>query len=186
MINYIQLGYPGLRLCILRGFVVWNQTRVPGLCWPTSATGSTVTHTVLFSSRRPWIPPLCPQLLHWSGATGCRGTAGRTGLNRRMTTTTTMVVVAVLLKRNGIEQGGLTLRHEWQVPQGGPGRLPGPAEGGNSEGPQRAGWGWHDTDVMGRLSRQLGGAAADRGEGVRSIGVRPSHNIYSNMSVRVG
>lgn len=35
--------------------------------------------------------------------------------------------------------GQLTVRHERQVPQGGPGRPPGPAEGGDAEGSERAG-----------------------------------------------
>lgn len=57
-------------------------------------------------------------------------------------------------------------RHERPVPPGGPGRLPGRAEGGYTEGAERAGRGWDDTDIMGRVPRPPGGAPAHRGEGV--------------------
>lgn len=43
----------------------------------------------------------------------------------------TVEVAVVLSERHGVEQAGLSWHHEWQVPQGGPGRLPGPAEGGD-------------------------------------------------------
>lgn len=81
--------------------------------------------------------------------------------------TGTMEVVVV--KRNGFAHGELIQHHEWQVSQGGQGRLPGPAEGGDEEGSERAGRGWHDTDFMGGLPRQPGGSAADRGQGVGMI-----------------
>lgn len=87
-----------------------------------------------------------------------------------------MVVVMLLSGGTGIVQGGLTVRHEWQIPQGGPGRQPGRAEGGHPEGPERARRGWHDADAMGRLSRQPGGAAADRGQRVGGQAVALKNN----------
>lgn len=53
-------------------------------------------------------------------------------------------------------------RHERPVPPGCPGRIPERAEGGHSEGAERAGRGWDDTDPVGRLPRPSGGAAAHR------------------------
>lgn len=57
-------------------------------------------------------------------------------------------------------------RHERPVPPGGPGRLPGRPEGGDSEGAERPGRRWDDADALGRLPRQPGGAAAYSGERV--------------------
>lgn len=59
-------------------------------------------------------------------------------------------------------------RHERPVSPGGPGRLPGRAEGGHTEGSERPGRGWDDTDPMGRLPRQPGGAPAHREQRVSS------------------
>lgn len=57
--------------------------------------------------------------------------------------------------------------HEWQISQGSSGWLPWLVERSDAQGSERSGWGWHDTDPMGRVPRQPGRAAADRGEGVR-------------------
>lgn len=57
-------------------------------------------------------------------------------------------------------------RHERSVPPGGQWRLPGRAEGGHTEGAERTGRRWDDTDLMGCLPRQPGGAPAHRGERV--------------------
>ena len=113
---------------------------------------------------------------------------GHGGTARHFSRWTTMrllvlaVKVEVLSTGNGVEQGGLTVHHEWQVPQGGPGRLPGPAEGGDAEGPERAGWGWHDTDVMGCVPRQPGGSAAHRGEGVGIYNTKETAVNSTHMS----
>lgn len=57
--------------------------------------------------------------------------------------------------------------HEWQIPQGSSGWLPWLVERSDAERPERSGWRWHDTDPMGRVPRQPGGAAADFRERVR-------------------
>lgn len=171
LIDYIQV-------CILREFVVCKSDRAPRsvlghfchrehcyLLGPLSTVASLDT-TVL-----------------WSGASVCvEGSVGRNGAavghSRRIRT---MSVVSP--KRNGVEKGGLTFHHGWQVPQGGKRWLLGPAEGGDSEGSQRAGWGWHDADIMGCLSRQLGRSAVDRVEGV---GIYVTYAMTLNSVLRIG
>lgn len=67
----------------------------------------------------------------------------------------------------GVSQRGR--RHERPVPPGGPGRLPDRAEGGHTEGAERAGRGWDDTDLVGRLPRPPGGTPAHRRERVSPV-----------------
>lgn len=75
----------------------------------SSATGSTVPHNVRIEAS------LETGDAHRSGATG--GTVEHTGLSAGLLTlhrrmTTTMMMVIQLVKRNGVEQGGLIVHHE--------------------------------------------------------------------------
>lgn len=77
----------------------------------------------------------------------------------------------------GVRQRGR--RHERPVPPGGPGRLPDRAEGGHTEGAERAGRGWDDTDLVGRLPRPPGGTPAHRRERVSLVqGQGPSSGVW--------
>lgn len=112
---------------------------------------------------------------------------GRRDSARRSTAMVLLLMMIIMkmmpvMRRNGDGGFGLSLHHEWQVSQGGPGRLPGPAEGGHQEGPERAGRGWHDPDVMGGLPRQPGGSAADRVPGVGMIYERSKINIQPSVA----
>lgn len=73
----------------------------------------------------------------------------------------------MLSARERVMEAEVRDHHEWQIPQGSSGWLPRPAQRSDAERPERAGWGWHDTDPMGRVPRQPGRAAADRRERVR-------------------
>lgn len=97
--------------------------RVSRLCWTTSATGSTVfpgcAHRGVpgYRERCPTDqqPLAAGSRLDQSCAAALRTPHAR--MTRTKTTATTMVVVVVvamvvLMKRNGAEQGGLTVHHE--------------------------------------------------------------------------
>lgn len=53
---------------------------------------------------------------------------------------------------------GVSRRHERQIPPGGSRRSPAPAERGDAQRSERAGWGWDDADALGRAPRQPGRA----------------------------